>query len=72
MDEQLLTAQDCMDRLQVSRTTFYDLVKQGTLPAPIKLGRCSRWRPSEVEAAIEATRVPKHAHPVRKRVRAAA
>ncbi len=72
MDEQLLTAQECMDRLQVSRTTFYDLVKNGTLPQPIKLGRCARWRPSEVEVALEATRNVKKAPRVRTRTRCAA
>ena len=71
MDEQLLTAPECMDRLQVSRTTFYDLVKNGTLPLPIKLGRCARWRPSEVEAALEATRSPKPQPRIRTRRRAA-
>lgn len=70
LDEQLLTAQECMSRLQVSRTTFYDLVKLGTLPPPIKLGRCARWRPSEVEAAIEATRNSKPPLRVRSRRRA--
>lgn len=28
---------------------FYKLIKDGTFPAPIKLGRSSRWLKSEVE-----------------------
>lgn len=29
---------------------FYKLIKDGEFPAPIKFGRSSRWRQSEVEA----------------------
>ncbi len=33
---------------------FYKLIKDGAFPAPIKLGRSSRWLKSEVEAAAGA------------------
>lgn len=29
---------------------FYQLISEGRFPKPIKLGRSSRWRKSEVEA----------------------
>ena len=29
---------------------FYKLIKDGAFPAPIKMGRSSRWLKSEVEA----------------------
>lgn len=32
---------------------FYALIRQGTFPHPIKLGRSSRWRLAEVENWIE-------------------
>ena len=53
----LLTTEDVTDALGVSRTTVWRLVKAGTLPRPIKLGpQCNRWRPSDIEAALEALR----------------
>lgn len=32
---------------------FYKLIKDGQFPKPIKLGRSSRWRQSEVEDWLE-------------------
>ena len=32
---------------------FYKLIKDGTFPKPIKLGRNSRWLESEVEAWLQ-------------------
>ncbi|WP_225761504.1 AlpA family transcriptional regulator [Citrobacter sp. Marseille-Q3906] len=39
--------------LKVSDKWIYQLVKNKRFPAPIKLGRCSRWRKSEVEAWLQ-------------------
>lgn len=39
--------------LKVSDKWIYQLVKTKRFPAPIKLGRCSRWRKSEVEAWLQ-------------------
>jgi predicted DNA-binding transcriptional regulator AlpA len=36
----------------VGRTAFYRLVKDGILPRPIKLGRVSAWRMSDIQKAI--------------------
>ncbi|WP_137463734.1 helix-turn-helix transcriptional regulator, partial [Escherichia coli] len=33
---------------------FYKRIKDGAFPAPIKLGRSSRWLKSEVEAWLQA------------------
>ncbi|WP_064757385.1 helix-turn-helix transcriptional regulator [Escherichia coli] len=33
---------------------FYRLIRDGAFPAPIKLGRSSRWLKSEVEAWLQA------------------
>ncbi|HBA7386992.1 TPA: AlpA family phage regulatory protein, partial [Escherichia coli] len=33
---------------------FYKLIKDGAFPAPIKLGRSSRWLKSEVAAWLQA------------------
>ena len=32
---------------------FYKLIKDGLFPKPIKLGRCSRWKKSEVELWLQ-------------------
>ena len=32
---------------------FYRLISEGQFPKPIKLGRSSRWRKSEVEAWLQ-------------------
>ena len=32
---------------------FYKLIKNGQFPKPVKLGRSSRWRKSEVEAWMQ-------------------
>lgn len=37
----------------VSRTTVWNHVKRGIIPAPIKLGGISRWPMSEINAVIE-------------------
>ena len=53
----LLRTKDVQDTLGVSRTTLWRLVRAGTVPAPIKLSaQCNRWRPSDIEAALEALR----------------
>lgn len=40
--------------LPISRSTFYDKIKRGELPPPIKLGpRISCWRKSDITAFIE-------------------
>lgn len=42
----------CAKRLCISERHFLNLVMRGVLPNPIKLGRCSRWRLSDIEAAL--------------------
>lgn len=39
--------------LKVTDKWIYQLIKTNRFPAPIKLGRCSRWRKSEVEAWLQ-------------------
>lgn len=36
----------------VPTSTFYDLIAQGLMPRPIKVGRSSFWVEEEVEAAF--------------------
>ena len=50
----LLRAAGVMDRCGIGRTMLYRLIKTGSFPAPVKIGRGSRWRSDEVAAWIEA------------------
>ena len=36
----------------LGRTMIYELISRGQLPAPIKLGRASRWPAREIEEWI--------------------
>lgn len=39
--------------LQMTDKWVYKLIKDGMFPKPIKLGRSSRWRKSEVETWLQ-------------------
>ena len=45
----LLPIDAVLDRLCVCRTVLYAWIAAGTFPAPIKLGRSSRWLASAVD-----------------------
>lgn len=48
----LLTLENSARQLSISPRHFLNLVARRALPSPIKLGRCSRWRLSDIEAAL--------------------
>lgn len=35
-----------------SKSTFWELVKKGVLPSPIKLGRASYWKHSDLQRIV--------------------
>jgi predicted DNA-binding transcriptional regulator AlpA len=39
---------------QLNRTRVYSLIRQGKFPRPLKFGKTSRWRKSDVDAWIAA------------------
>ena len=50
----LLRLPEVLRRYPVSRTTWYDGIKLGMYPAPVRLGkRTVAWRESEIEALIQ-------------------
>ena len=51
--QRLLTYEEAADYLAVGRPPVYDLVGKGELPA-VKIGRCTRLRPEDLEEFIEA------------------
>ena len=53
--DRLLKIAEVQELTRLSRSTIYKKVAEGVLPAPVRLSlRCSRWRESELQAAIEA------------------
>lgn len=50
----LLKLNDVKQMLKVGTTFVYELIKQGKLPAPIKQGRASFWRASDIKKYIES------------------
>ena len=48
----LMTLNDLISELQLSRCTIYRMIKRNGFPAPLKYGRSSRWQKSEVEQFI--------------------
>lgn len=49
---QLLKIADVQRRTQLCRASIYNHVKAGAFPAPVKIGKHSRWLESEVEQYI--------------------
>ena len=39
--------------LEISRSSFYELIQAGIIPRPIKIGTRSLWRQSDIQRAIE-------------------
>lgn len=50
--DQLLSCREGAALLQISLPTWWRHVKNGTIPRPIKIGRLSRWRRSDIAAVI--------------------
>lgn len=49
----LLRIEQVCQRTGLGRTATYELIARGQHPAPIKLGRSSRWVDREVDSWIE-------------------
>ena len=52
MGDWLMTDAEVAQVLQVSRAFIWSQVKAGTFPAPVRLGRCTRWLHSTVAAVM--------------------
>jgi len=54
MENRLLRDRDCVEMLNISRSTWWAGVKSGRFPKPIKLTeRTSRWKLSDIIDLIE-------------------
>ncbi|AEZ42059.1 transcriptional regulator [Escherichia coli O55:H7 str. RM12579] len=54
MDDQLVDMAFITQLTGLTDKWFYKLIRDGAFPAPIKMGRSSRWLKSEVEAWLQA------------------
>ena len=52
-EDQLIDMAFITSLLQMADKWIYKLIKDGSFPKPIKLGRSSRWRKSEVESWLQ-------------------
>ena len=48
-DSILLTVREVCELLRISRTSIHRMVKAGTFPPPVHVGRSPRWRRDVVE-----------------------
>jgi len=53
MTERYISIKDVMKWLRLGRTSIYRRIEDGTLPRPIKIGSLSRFKESEVKAALK-------------------
>lgn len=45
----LVNAREARIFLKVGNTKFYSMLKNGELPAPIKIGKLSRWKAEDIK-----------------------
>jgi predicted DNA-binding transcriptional regulator AlpA len=60
--DRLVALPAVLEQLNESRSGFYAMIRAGQFPRPIKRGRASRWRQSEVDAFITKIAVTGRAH----------
>ncbi|MBZ7692158.1 AlpA family transcriptional regulator [Klebsiella oxytoca] len=53
LDDQLVDMRFITKLTGLTDKWFYKLIKDGQFPKPIKLGRSSRWKKSEVELWLQ-------------------
>ena len=52
-NKQLLTVNDWLKALKISRNTFKKLLREGVIPPPLPFGtRCQRWNPADLQSVI--------------------
>jgi predicted DNA-binding transcriptional regulator AlpA len=52
----IIRPKEVMARLGIGPTTYYDAVRKGQLPKPVRLGRVTGLLEEELDAAIERLR----------------
>lgn len=58
MNDRLITVKDIEAALSCSRSTVWRRVKDGTIPAPIKICGMTRWRATDIAALMQSPSKP--------------
>lgn len=53
-ESRLIKLEELKERLQIGTTFVYELIKRGKLPQPLKQGRASFWRASDIKKYIDS------------------
>jgi prophage regulatory protein len=48
VEDRLLKIKDCLKIIPIARSTWWEKVKEGTLPAPMKIGASTFWKHSDL------------------------
>jgi len=51
--ETLIRIKAVMVRTGIGRTSIYKRIKEGTFPAPVKIGNSSAWAESEIDKWVD-------------------
>jgi len=49
----LVRAPDAIEMLSIGKTKFYEQVRAGTIPKPIKWDGCSVWRVEDLKECVD-------------------
>ena len=60
MSQQLLNCEEAAAIIGISKRHWYRLVSEGTAPAPVRLGRCVRWRQTDLDEWIKGLSTEKN------------
>ncbi|MDE1988846.1 MAG: AlpA family phage regulatory protein [Betaproteobacteria bacterium] len=52
--ERLLPIEEVTEMVKISRSKIYQMKQDGKFPAPLKVGRASRWRLSNILAWVSS------------------
>ncbi|WGE51329.1 helix-turn-helix domain-containing protein [Actinobacillus equuli subsp. haemolyticus] len=59
---QYLNISDLYEMLKMNRSTIYRQVQEGIFPAPVKIGKCSRWLYAEISEFLEKQQQKREVH----------
>lgn len=56
--EPLLTLNEVVNALRITRSSLYRWLEEGKFPPPVLVGQHKRWRREDIEAYLERNRQP--------------
>jgi prophage regulatory protein len=52
-EEKFITLHDVVQIVGFKKSTIYKMIRKGFFPSPVKIGRSSRWKMSEIRQWME-------------------